>query len=84
MRLSLRKAINDKCKDCIYDPMYKGAGTWKQQIEGCRCKDCPLWQVRPMSASKIDNRVIYDANTVHLSDKNTLPLSKTSETILRR
>ncbi len=48
MAVSLRKAINDKCKDCGYDAL--NGGTWRQQIEACTCKKCPLWEVRPVSA----------------------------------
>ncbi len=47
--MSLRKAINDKCKDCIYDPKC-GGGTWRQQVSDCAIKSCPLWPVRPKSA----------------------------------
>lgn len=47
-RISLRTAINNKCKECIYDPL-AGAGTWKQQVEACTSKTCPLFEVRPTS-----------------------------------
>jgi len=45
--MSLRKAINEKCKDCAYDP--KNRGTWRQQITIFPVYDCPLWSVRPLS-----------------------------------
>lgn len=48
--MSLRKAINDKCKDCLYDPKC-GGGTWREQIAKCSSIDCPLWIVRPMPSS---------------------------------
>ena len=48
---SLRKAINEKCKDCGYDDQ-SGLGTWRQQTEGCTVKLCPLWPVRPLSEKK--------------------------------
>jgi hypothetical protein len=49
--MSLRKAINDKCKDCIYDPVEDG--TWLKQVENCEIDTCPLWRVRPVTlASK--------------------------------
>jgi hypothetical protein len=48
-KVGLRAAINAKCKDCIYDPL-SGLGTWRQQVEGCTCTDCPLWPVRPKSS----------------------------------
>ena len=43
-----RKAVNEKCKDCIYDPM-SGLGNWRQQVEACEIPDCPLWPIRPKS-----------------------------------
>ena len=45
-RGSLRKAINDKCKECIYDPI-GGEGTWVQQVRECTSGTCPLFEVRP-------------------------------------
>ena len=44
---SLRQAINDKCKDCIYDP-YSGGGSWREQVKNCTSGNCPLYVVRPM------------------------------------
>jgi len=46
---SLRKAINGKCKDCIYDN--KAPGTWLQQVAECTSPDCTLWDVRPKPRS---------------------------------
>jgi hypothetical protein len=48
--MSLRAAINAKCKDCIYDPL-SGLGNWRQQVTGCTAKTCPLWPVRPLSST---------------------------------
>lgn len=45
---SMRKAINDKCRECIYDPI-AGKGTWRQQVEACTSRKCPLYPVRPVS-----------------------------------
>lgn len=42
---SWRKAINEKCKDCIYDPL--AGGTWRKQVEDCTMTDCPLFDFRP-------------------------------------
>ena len=47
--MSLRNAINLKCKDCIYDPEVEGG--WKQQVSLCELTDCSLWPHRPMSRS---------------------------------
>jgi hypothetical protein len=43
--MSLRKAINAKCRDCIYDPAARG--TWLAQVAACSASSCPLWPVRP-------------------------------------
>lgn len=48
-RLSLRKAIDLKCKECIYDPI-GGTGTWRQQVGACSSPKCPLFPVRPLPA----------------------------------
>jgi len=45
---SLRKAINAKCKECIYDPPPYGEGTCIEQIRQCLSPECPLFDVRPM------------------------------------
>jgi hypothetical protein len=47
---SLRKAIDAKCKDCIYDPLC-GGGTWREQVAQCSSVSCPLWVVRPAPSS---------------------------------
>ena len=46
--MGLRSAINNKCKDCVYDPAQPG--TWRQQVQWCTVKTCPLYPVRPMSS----------------------------------
>jgi hypothetical protein len=53
---SLRKAINDKCQDCIYDE--EAAGNWRVQVSLCSCKSCPLWGVRPKTTSAIPQSVL--------------------------
>jgi hypothetical protein len=55
--MSLRKAINEKCKDCIYDPL-SGLGNWRQQVTACTIKTCSLWPVRPLT----DGRLPIPAN----------------------
>jgi hypothetical protein len=47
--MSLRAAINAKCKDCIYDEC--GGGTWREQIAQCSSTSCALWPVRPAPGS---------------------------------
>jgi hypothetical protein len=46
--MSLRKAINDMCRWCIYDPL-SGLGNWRKQVEGCTSPECPLFPYRPKS-----------------------------------
>lgn len=42
---SFRQAVNDKCKQCAYDPADRG--TWRKQVENCGVPDCPLYPLRP-------------------------------------
>ena len=53
--MSLRKAINLKCKDCTYDN--KAPGTWRQQVAFCCVKTCPLWAVRPKTCRPIPKSI---------------------------
>ena len=53
--MSLRKAINDKCRQCIYDPK-AGMGTWRQQVSACSVYVCPLWPHRPTAQAMQDGR----------------------------
>jgi hypothetical protein len=46
---SLRSAINAMCRNCLYDRI-SGPGSWRQQIEACTAKTCPLYNVRPRPA----------------------------------
>jgi hypothetical protein len=45
----LRARINEKCRDCIYDPANRG--NWRQQVYLCSVTDCALWDVRPTPTS---------------------------------
>lgn len=46
LRMSLRAAIDAKCRECGYDAKC-GAGTWREQVEACPATTCPLYPVRP-------------------------------------
>ena len=48
----LRGKINAMCCSCIYDPYSEG--NWRQQVEKCTSKACPLYSVRPVSKPEID------------------------------
>ena len=50
-KYSLRQAINDKCRSCVYDEA--NIGSWLVQVTLCSCRDCPLYEVRPVSKSPI-------------------------------
>ena len=45
--MSLRQAVDAKCKECIYDPN-SGKGTWRKQVEDCTSRSCPLFHERPV------------------------------------
>jgi len=47
-RPSLRKSIDAKCKDCIYDSE-AGTGGWRQQVDACTSYTCPLYPIRPQT-----------------------------------
>jgi hypothetical protein len=44
---SLKKCIEQKCRDCSYDPQQ--AGSWRSQVQECTVKSCALWEVRPIT-----------------------------------
>lgn len=54
-RVSLRAAVNAKCRDCIYDPQ-SGLGNWRQQVTACTCARCPLFSVRPISGARTPSK----------------------------
>jgi hypothetical protein len=43
---TLRQAVKAHCKACIYDE--HNGGTWLDQVTKCTCKDCDLYEWRPM------------------------------------
>jgi len=67
--VSLRKAINGKCKQCVYDPM--DVGTAAQQIAACICSDCPLHPVRPITTKQLPVSLLeaYSVNPVELDER---------------
>jgi len=54
--MSLRKSINSKCKDCVYDDL--AGGTFLQQVTLCSSKSCPLYEVRPQTKAQIPESVL--------------------------
>ena len=54
--MSLRKAINKHCADCIHDSC--SPGTCLQQITLCSVNSCALWNIRPKTTSAIPESVL--------------------------
>lgn len=54
--MSLRRAINEKCKNCTYDDL--APGTWRQQVKLCSVHSCPLWKLRPTTTARIPDSVL--------------------------
>lgn len=54
--MSLRGAINSKCRECICDS--QDVGTPAQQIACCIRTCCPLHSVRPITATVIPTRIL--------------------------
>lgn len=54
--MSLRKAVNQNCKDCTYDDLAKG--TWRQQVSLCSVNKCALWPHRPKTTRPIPESVL--------------------------
>ncbi len=59
--MSLRKAINDHCKWCIYDRLAQG--NWRQQVDGCSITRCHLYPVRPRSSAPLAGKADSGAET---------------------
>ncbi len=54
--MSLRKAINTKCRQCAVDKLDKG--TWRQQIQSCTISKCGLHPFRPISGKPLPERLL--------------------------
>ena len=44
-RPSLRMAINNFCRECLYDTLLEGS--WRAQVKACTAPKCPIFRVRP-------------------------------------
>ena len=69
---SLRKRVNQHCRDCIYDP--KSHGTWRQQVTLCAITSCALHDVRPLTKSPISGTVL-DAHQLSQEEHAALLVS---------
>ena len=78
---SLKKCIEQKCKDCTYDSA--APGSWRFQVEECRVRSCALWEVRPITMETLlRNRkekgtggVDIDALVADLDDEEDTPVA---------
>jgi len=71
--LTRKQAINEKCRDCVYDPA--NGGSWRQQVTLCPCDDCAVWPWRPVSGSDLpepllDQYGVKDAEKPHFRGPN--------------
>lgn len=55
----MRTAINEKCRDCIYDPGQPGR--WREQIAACESGNCALHALRPVPRDCTVNGLIHPA-----------------------
>ena len=67
--MSLRKAVNAKCRKCTYDPF--DLGTAAQQIAVCIDSDCPLHSVRPITTKRLPISLLeaYRVDPLTLDDR---------------
>jgi len=54
--MSLRKAVYENCKKCIYDNL--APGTWLQQVTLWPIKTCRLYGVRPQTKALTPQNVL--------------------------
>ena len=77
--MTRQQAINEKCKECMYDP--EAEGTWKTQIEACDLTDCSLWPYRPKPRRKIPDMSLSAA--VQLQYEGNQPELRVSRGCIR-
>jgi len=68
---SLRNAINNKCKDCIYD--VASPGNWRQQVQSCPSIKCPVWPFRPKSKSNryLPHQELFESEKLAVLDSES-------------
>ena len=54
--MSLRKRIDQNCKECIYDQSC--SGTWRQQVSLCTIKSYQFWNIRAKPTSPIPDSTL--------------------------
>lgn len=78
--MSYRKAIDEKCRSCVYDDL--AAGTWRQQTTLCSVTSCALWPYRPRTKAKIPDSVLryYGIDPDDFEDRSTTSCPSTAQT----
>ena len=64
--MTRQTAINEKCKECLYDPEVEG--TWRMQVEQCELTACALHPYRPKSRSNVPSMADSAAVQPHYED----------------
>ncbi len=74
--MSRSRAINQKCKECIYDP--SDDGTWRQQVEACEIRECSLYPYRPKSiaSARICRKNVKSSVCLSGAGLSATPLTK--------
>ena len=62
-----RRAVNEMCRSCIYDP--GSPGTWRAQAQACTAPHCALWKIRPVSTEKLPEALIDDLRHVGVNEE---------------
>lgn len=56
-----KAAIDQHCKDCIYDSI-GGTGSWRKQVLECTSKNCALYPFRPTPYRTIPKGEIVESS----------------------
>lgn len=65
--MTRQRAIDAKCKDCIYDR--EELGTWREQCTACTITGCPLHAFRPVAKGVRRNGVIEASKVEEIRDR---------------
>ena len=66
-KLTRQQAINEKCKDCIYDRTQ--LGTWRKQTEDCIDVKCALFGYRPLTQETVRQNSLDRLNALEPAAK---------------
>lgn len=73
MRRSRKAAIDQHCKECIYDSY--SPGTWRRQVEKCTSKNCALYPFRPTpTVSYCKSKIVKSSASIESICANPVPI----------